>query len=280
MAMIDPVQVITRLGGVALGSHLQTVGISRSTLSRYVAKGKIERLRSGVFAVPQLVPSVREAITHGGALTCTSVLRFHEVWVLHEGTEPHVWMGASGRARTHANCTCVSHYYRGDPPLGMATIERALLHLYRCQGDEVFFAAFESAWKLKLLSLAARSRIRATLPASARWMIDIARPDADSGLESLLRIRLHILGIGLECQVVIDGVGKVDFVIGGRLILEADGKENHASEKMRHKDLVRDAAASVRGYETLRFDYAQLVYGWSIVQAAIIGALNRLRDRA
>ena len=278
--MIDPAQVIVQLGGVALGSRLQEFGISRTTLARHVATGTIERIRSGVFAVPQLVPSVREALAHGGALTCTSVLRSHGVWVLHEGTEPHVWMGASGRARPHANCTCVSHYYRGDPPLGKATIERALLHLYRCQGDEAFFAAFESAWKLRLLSRAARARVRAALPASARWLIDLARADADSGLESLLRLRLHLLGIRLECQVVISGVGKVDFVIGGRLILEADGKENHASEKMRHKDLVRDAAASLRGYETLRFDYSQLIHDWPTVQAAIIGALNRLRDHA
>ena len=111
-------------------------------------------------------------------------------------------------------------------------------------------------------------------------MISIARPDADSGLESLLRIRLHTLGIRLECQVVIDGVGIVDFVIGGRLILEADGKENHDGKTNRHKDLVRDAAASRIGYETLRFDYAQLIHDWPTVQSALIGALRRLRDHA
>lgn len=278
--MIDPAHAITQLGGAASGSQLHQIGISRATLARHVAKGKIERIRSGVFAVPRLAPSVREAIAHGGALTCTSALRSHGVWVLHEGTEPHIWMGASGKARAHANCSCVSHYYRGDPPLGKASIEKALLHLHRCQGEEAFFAAFESAWRLRLLSRAARSRLRAALPASARWMIDIARPDADSGLESLLRIRLHILGIRLDCQVVIDGVGKVDFVIGGRLILEADGKENHDGATMRHKDLVRDAAASARGYETLRFDYAQIIHDWATVQTAIIGALRRLRDHA
>lgn len=278
--MIDPAHVITQLGNVAFGTQLEKFGISRATLARHVAKGKIDRIRSGVFAVPGLKPSIREAIAHGGALTCTSVLRSHGVWVLHEGTEPHVWMGASGRARTHANCSCVSHYYRGDPPLGTASLEQALLHLYRCQGEEAFFAAFESAWKLRLLSRAARSRIRAALPASVRWIIEIAQPDADSGLESLLRLRLHLVGVRLDCQVEISTVGKVDFVIGGRLILEADGKKNHDGASMRHKDLVRDAAASALGYETLRFDYAQVVHDWPTVRAAIIGALNRLHDHA
>lgn len=278
--MIDPAHLITQLGGAATGAQLQGFGLSRTALSRHVAKGTIERIRTGVFASPHLNPTVREAIAHGGALTCTSVLRSHGIWMLYEGTEPHVWMGASGRARAHADCTCVSHYYRGAPPLGKASIEQAMLHLYRCQGEEAFFAAFESAWRLRLLSRAARSRIRASLPASARWLVDLARPDADSGLESLLRFRLHILGVRLDCQVEVPGVGRVDFVIGRRLILELDGKDNHDGGKMRHKDLVRDAAASARGYETLRFDYAQIIHDWPTVRRAILGALTRLHDHA
>lgn len=278
--MIDPAHLITQLGGVALGSRLQDYGISRATLARHVTKGRIERIRSGVFAVAKLPPSLREAVAHGGALTCASVLRESKVWVLHEGTEPHIWMGASGKAREHPNCACVSHYYRGNPPLTKASLEQSLLHLYRCQGEEALFAAFESAWKLQLLSRSMRARIRAALPASARWLLDLARPDADSGLESLLRLRLHLLGIRLDCQIVIDGVGRVDFVVGGRLILEADGKENHASETKRHADRIRDAAASALGYETLRFDYAQIIHDWPTVQKAIIAALRRLRDHA
>lgn len=277
--MIDPAHLITQLGGVAHGSRLQEFGVSRTALTRHVRAGRIERVRTGVYAVARLSPAIREAVVHGGALTCTSVLRTLGVWVLHEGAEPHVWMGPSGRIRAHPRCACVSHYYRGDPPLGRASIEVALTHLYRCKGDEAFFAAFESAWRLRLLSTAARSRVRHALPASARWLVDLARADADSGLESLLRLRLHLLGIRLDCQVVIDGVGRVDFVVGHRLIVEADGKKNHDGS-MRHKDLVRDAAASTRGYETLRFDYAQIIHDWPTVQSAIVSALARLRDHA
>lgn len=43
---------------------------------------------------------------------------------------------------------------------------------------------------------------------------------------------------------------------------------------------VRDAAASVLGYETLRFDYAQIVHAWPTVEAAVIAAVARLRERA
>ena len=48
---------------------------------------------------------------------------------------------------------------------------------------------------------------------------------------------------------------------------------------MRHKDLVRDATASKLGYETLRFDYAQVVHDWPAVQDSILAALERVHDR-
>lgn len=122
-----------------------------------------------------------------------------------------------------------------------------------------------------------RSRRRRELPRAAGWLLDLAQSDAQSGLESLLRLRLHLLGIRLDCQVPVPGVGRVDFVVGGRVILEADGKENHSQAK-RHADLKRDAAASALGYETLRFDYAMIVHDWPTVVAAILPALGRSRS--
>ncbi|MGO2748200.1 DUF559 domain-containing protein [Microbacterium sp.] len=278
--MLSAPETIRRLGGLARGSHLQTLGFTRRTLSRMVQRGAIQRIRDGVFAVPPLHPDIHMATAHGGALTCASVLQMLKIWVLDATEVPHVWLGPDRHAHPHDRCACVSHFYRGRPPLGRVDLVTALLHFFRCAGDEAFFAAYESAWRLRLLSKAARTRIRSALPASARWLVDLARSDADSGLESLLRLRLHLLSIRLDCQVVITGVGKVDFVIGGRLILEADGKENHASEEKRHKDLVRDAAASALGYETLRFDYAQILHDWPTVQAAILAALRRMRAYA
>jgi very-short-patch-repair endonuclease len=277
--MLDPVIVLARLGGVARGTKLQTHGISRKRLAREVDAGSIQRIRTGVFALPETDPAIRRAAAHGGAVTCGSALAAHGVWVLDDDGI-HVWVGENGRRHEHPDCDCTVHNFHGRTRFGIVDVETALVHLYLCRGDEAFFAAFESAWRQRLLSKAARGRIRAALPASARWLVDLARSDADSGLESLLRLRLHILGIRLDCQIAIRTVGKVDFVIGGRLILEADGKANHDSSTKRHGDRVRDAAASLLGYETLRFDYAQIVHDWPTVQAAILGALRRLRSHS
>ncbi|PKI92151.1 hypothetical protein CW368_04785 [Actinomycetales bacterium SN12] len=278
--MLSASDTIHRLGGVARGAHLLTLGFDRRHLSASVARGEIRRVRPGVFSTNTLSGEVHTAITHGGALTCVSALRLKGVWTLSESEAVHVWMGPGRHARAHERCRCVNHYQQGRPPLGTASLVTALLHFRQCESDEAFFAAFESAWRKGLLSRAQRNQVRAGLPRGARWLVDLARPDADSGLESLLRLRLHILGVRLERQVTIFGVGRVDFVVDGRLIIEADGKENHDGPSKRHKDLVRDAAASALGYETLHFDYAQIIYDWATVQRSILAALQRTAQRA
>ena len=278
--MLDPHKLLVRFGGLARGVDLQTCGVSRTQLTRAVRERRIDRVRPGVFATQGLHHAVRRAALHGGALTCADALRLHGVWVLPEEGPPHVWVGRRGRVHDHVGCQCVSHYFNGDPGLGVLGVETALIHLHRCQGDEAFFASFESAWRLRKLSAAARMRVRDALPSYARWLVDIARSDADSGLESLVRLRLHILGIVLECQITLPGVGRVDFLIDGRLILEIDGKEHHDGSSQRDRDLVRDAAASRLGLETLRFDYSQVIHDWPTVQAAIAAALTRTREHA
>lgn len=272
--MLRPDQLLAHFGGIARGTQLQEFRCTRFQLANAARNGTIRRIRNGVYALPGLDPDITAAAAHGGELTCAAALRHHGVWMLSTpAPEIHVWMGAAGRTH-HDECMCVPHYTPGTAGVGIASPAAALVHLYRCFDHETFFAAYESAWNKRLITASDRARIRRELPAAASWLLDLARHDAESGLESLLRLRLHLLGIRLECQVEIGGVGRVDFLLGGRIILEADGKLNHAGT-MRHKDLMRDAAASALGYETLRFDYAMIVHDWDTVIAAILPALAR-----
>lgn len=270
--------VLSHIGDVARGTTLHRFGLSRRMLSAAVRDGTITRVRNGVFATPSAPIDVLTAAAHGGALTCSRALRMHGIWTLDDDTDPHVWLGTHGRNH-HVECACTGHYFDGPTALGLAPLEDALVHVYRCRGDESFFVAIESTLQLRKIGAAGRARIRSRLPANARWLVDLARTDADSGLESLLRLRLHVLGIRLECQVEIPLVGRVDFVVDRLLILEADGVENHDSPSHRHRDLLRDAEASRQGYETLRFDYAMIVHDWPVVMAAVLAAIERLRAR-
>ena len=199
--MPTPLMLVELEGGVARGSQLARFGCTRKDLSNAVRRGDVIRLRAGVFATPSCGWSVRTAALHGGALSCAGALRAHGIWVLDDEEHPHVWLGQAGRTHAHPDCACVEHYRAGSMRLGLATVEQALVQSFGCHGEELFFAAYESAWALGLIGAGVRRRIRAALPARARWLVDFARHDADSGLESIVRLRLHLLGIRVETPV-------------------------------------------------------------------------------
>ena len=273
---LTPRELVDHFGGLARGRELTAFGFTRRHLADAVNHDEIMRIRPGVFATLAAPREVRLAAGHGGALTCAGALRHHGVWVLRDDTVPHVWMGPANRVH-HDRCQCVVHFRPGRMKLGYAEVEHALVHALECHGEEFFFCALESALNQRLVRTDALARIRAALPRSAQWMVDFARSDADSGLESLVRLRLHLLGIDVQTQVSLPSVGRVDFVIEGRLILEIDGRENHAGYDKMHEDRMRDAAASALGYETLRFDYWQVIENWPVVVSAIRAALIRAR---
>lgn len=277
--MIEPADLLHTLGGIARGKHLQQFGSTRAQLALATRVGTISRVRQGVYALPATDPKIIVAAAHGGALTCADALRAHGIWVLPSvDAIVHVWLGGSGRRHPHTPCECIPHHSPGTAGLGLAPVAAALVHAYRCLDQEAFFAAYESAWNKRLLSAHDHKRIRRELPKSAHWLLDLARPDSESGLESILRLRLHLLGVHLDCQVVIGGVGRVDFVAERRVIIEVDGRMNHDGPEMRHKDLMRDAAASRLGFETLRFDYAMIMHDWDAVARAVMSAVARARQ--
>lgn len=282
----DIVDAIAERDGVVRTSALRALGASRADIRRACRSVSVVRLREGVLAVPAADPLVVEAARHGGELACVSVLRRYGVWVFdpldlaRPSQSLHVWVGSSGRRHPHDGCSCVTHNDAGIAGFGRSSLVIALVQAARCQGAECFFAAFESAWRLGLLTRRMRAEVRAGLPAGKRWLVDIARSDSDSGLESLLRLRLHRLSITLQTQVWIPEInGRVDFVLDGILILETDGRENHDGPSQRHRDLVRDAITAALGYDTLRFDYALVVHEWPMVEAAILARRRILASR-
>lgn len=282
----DLIDALAVRGGVARTAALLGLGASRADIRRAHRSAAVIRLREGVLALPAADPDVQDAARHGGEVACVSALRRAGVWVfdpldlLRPSRALHVWVGGSGRRHPHRSCACITHNDAGTAGFGPTSLVRALIQVARCQGAECFFAAFESAWRLGLLTRRMRRDVRAGLPASMRRLVDLARPDADSGLESLLRLRLHRIGVTLETQVWIAEIGgRVDFLLDGVLILETDGRMNHDGASLRHRDLMRDARTAALGYDTLRFDYAMVIHEWPTVEAAILARRDLLRSR-
>ncbi|GAA4376724.1 type IV toxin-antitoxin system AbiEi family antitoxin domain-containing protein [Agromyces bauzanensis] len=263
------------LGGVARTHELAAAGVDPYSLRLAVRDGVLVRLREGVYATAETSEAVRAAVRHGGVLGCLSRVAAAGLWILVEPAAVHVAMPRTGRRRGHDGCDCVVHWAPAVGRGGTASLVDALAQVLGCRGEEEFFVALESAMRKRLVRRGALARLRARIPAGRRWLVDFARWDADSGLESLLRLRLRPNGIALASQVEIPGVGRVDFVLGDRLILEVDGKPNHIGPSKRHKDLVRDVVAAAHGFDSLRFDYALVGHDWPIVEAAILAKVER-----
>jgi very-short-patch-repair endonuclease len=261
-----------RTDAVTTHARLLAAGTTRRGIAAQVAHGSLTRVRRGVYAWAEACAAARAAAAHGGAIACVTAARHAGLWVLSEDTGVHVWLGGHGHAYAHEDCACVEHWDEAPPGDGSGTVSvpPILEQIRRCIGIEEFFVAFESALRWGLISAAGIAWLRSRADAQMRDAISFARPDADSGLESLLRWRLRPHGLRIRSQVTIVGVGTVDLLIGERLIVEADGRGNHDGTSRRHKDLVRDASAAMWGYITLRFDYAMIVHDWDAVERAII----------
>lgn len=288
MSVEFAVQAVRRIGGTARTSQLVKKGVGRTDLAHAVREGRLLRPRKGVYALPDTSPSVLEALSHRGMVACVTAGRELGLWILDdsaaENDRAHTWVRPRHRPTRlvmdpdldeEDDSCCVFHRDLpvDEPTLSRVGILHCLVQILRCRGEESFFAALESALRQGLVDDTGRARLRQRVPLRCRWLVDFARTDADSGLESLLRLRLHRHGISLASQVEIPGVGTVDFVIGDCLILEADGGTHDGPT--RHRDRVRDTVAMALGFVTLRLDYALIVHEWDLVEIAVLAALRR-----
>lgn len=270
--------ILLTLGGVAAGMTLQGYGCTRGDLAAWAVEEPKRRIRQGIYGLPSAEPVLRAAAAHGGMLTCVSLLHLKGVWLLDPVREPHVWLGAKGKRHAHAGCLCREHWNPGKAGVGLVPVEVALIHMSRCASELAFFAAFESAWKQRMLSAAARERIRRAVPLAYRRLVDFAIGNSGSGLESIFRFRARPLGWRIVPQASLRNVGHVDFVIDGKVVVEVDGWAFHSSLADFARDRQRQAVTSIQGLETLNFSYHQILKDWPTVEASIRAALVRADD--
>ena len=67
-------------------------------------------------------------------------------------------------------------------------------------------------------------------------------------------------GIHTPAQVGLPGIGIVDFLLEGFLIVEIDGSSHLGARQVR-KDRGRNNAGTLAGYAVLRYGYRDVVYG-------------------
>lgn len=166
--------------------------------------------------------------------------------------------------RVHRDAPLVARH----PDFLVDPIENVLAIVARCQPFESALAIWESAMRKGLAEPASLARL--PLAAGARRLLEVAGPFADSGLETLVPLRLRFLQLRIVAQIWIAG-HHVDFLIGERLVLQIDG--GHHVGRQRTSDIRHDARLMLLGYHVIRVGYEQVIEDWPSVQHDIMRAV-------
>lgn len=166
-----------------------------------------------------------------------------------------------------------------DATLGVVGLIDAVAQAVRCQAPRAAVATIDSVLHLGILSWAQVREVFTSLPARYQIVLRLVDGIAESGPESLMRLILQQLGVRIEAQVEIAGVGRVDFVVNGWLIIECDSRAHHEGWEKQQRDRRRDLAAAALGYTTLRPLAEDIMFRPHLVRDAIRGLLAGRRPR-
>ncbi|GGF22337.1 hypothetical protein GCM10007298_17800 [Williamsia phyllosphaerae] len=264
--------------GVYTWRDLLQRGLTQSQARRRIQDGDLVQLRRGWYATRFADPSVVAAVRRGGVLSCVSALRMHGVWV------PEHPMSVHARANSKNSRSAGPFCSRSGRPQAEAgavdDISTSLLHAARCLDAEGFVVVCDSLLNSGRLSTAELRRTLAEAPATTRRLLDVCDGRAQSGTETMVRLRLRGLRIPVRPQVRIPRVGQVDLLVGDRLILEIDGEEFHSNTNGFATDRRRDREAIRLGYIPIRFTYRDVVHDWAAGEKLVIELVRDRRHRA
>jgi very-short-patch-repair endonuclease len=226
-----------------------------------------------------------QAARVGGRLTCLSGIRLHGVWqyptsLLHVSTAQNSCRlrEPTDKSRRLRADSPVRVHWRDHEPSGsrllLAPLE-CLTDLIHCQQPEVVMTAVDSALNNGIIRLDQWHRVLNLAAVETRNTMPAAEWRCESGTETLTRIRLAPFRLPMRPQEQIPGVGRVDFLVGERLVIEVDGAEYHTDPERFEADRRRDAVLSRLNFRVLRFSYIQVMYRWKEVEDAILAAVIR-----
>lgn len=261
-------RVLRESGGVASTAMLRRA-VGADAVERAARAGRIVRLRRGWYAHADADPQIVAAVRAGGGVTCVSALARLGVWV-PSGLGLHVAVPRGSRPRPGAAVRHPSAH-----PAIIASPRDALAAALDCLDHESAVVVLDSSRNLGLVgdpgSLARSAR--------ARRVVDWHDARAESGLESIVRVRLRARGIRVRPQVAIPAVGRVDLLVGDRLVIETDGERWHGTPGALRRDRARDRALVTAGFLVLRIGYAEILDNWAPVEAQILSLVRADRHR-
>lgn len=271
--------------GVISRAQLLAADYSSEDIRKLVASESLRPLRRGWYADSRAHPEVVRAVRAGGALSCISALRLHGLWAPKNWPSDHLHVRRSrhyerlGRTPSRIrSCRIPGHSVatvsRSVDPLGVA-----LSAAIGCLPAEVAVTLMDSALNQQRLTEADLHNLTESMPWPAGVLRERTDPGAQSGTESLVRQRLRAKGVKLRTQVQIGNIGRVDILVGDRLIIEVDSWTYHSSRSAFALDRSRDRRLVARGYLVIRLTFEEVLYLWPLIEPDLLAVIRGDRHR-
>jgi very-short-patch-repair endonuclease/predicted transcriptional regulator of viral defense system len=281
---VGPERRDARLARIASGQHglvtigqLAAIGMSRQSVSAWIAAGRLHRVQRGVYAVGHaaLTPIARRlaAVLTFGELAVASHITAAALWdvrrtsaTLHHVTVPGKSQSRSG-IRVHRRTLAAEDRDRCDG-VPVTSLARTLVDLGDVVPATQVRNAFVRAEHLRLIDMAkidaaleraGRTRGAAALREvlrvyDARW--EHARSDLELALLDLAtthELPEPEVNAWIEDRFCVDALWR-----DRRVIVEADSSKFHNIPSARRDDARRDSILRARGFTVMRFSYRDI----------------------
>lgn len=255
-------------------------GWTDRALRAAIADGRLVRPRPGAYLPLGTPDDVIEACALGGRLACVSALARLEVFVLDKSSL-HIHLHDSRPRAPKSSRSVRRHWgrlHRTPHPCSTSVDPfDAVVCAVRCQSPRAALATLDSALRAGVLDRGDLDELFGALPRRHRVLRRLIDARAESGPETLVRLILRSLGVSFEVQVDIAGVGRVDFLVDGWLIVECDSEEFHSTWADQRRDRRRDQAAAALGFATFRPIAEDIMWHADDVRRALAGLLTGAR---
>jgi len=262
-------------------------GVLRRQLAKACEGGSLMRVRRGHYVLADTDSRIVEVVRVGGRLACMSAAADYGVFSL-EQRSVHVHMkGSASRLRTrHNGSQLLRESNRNNAKVHWDTLTEpaegneyrvglvdAVRQIFLCQDYRLAMAALENALHLNRLPEGAVPLIFSGLPERLKYLQSLVDERSESGQETVLRFILIEAGFHVDIQVSVEGVGRVDMVVEGLIVVEADSRQFHDSWEAHARDRTRDVTLAGLGYMSLRVLYQDIMFNPQRIILAIQGLL-------
>ena len=260
MLVMDTSALLTRISnahGAARQVDLHLERSERRRLQALVDSGHLRRYPHGVVALPDVDKRVLIARVHRGLITCEHAAAHYRLPLPSSPKTLHVLIPRGHKAAPlwgeH------QHETRDLPsvPLSsfpVAPLARSLADLLCCAQEWTALVAADAALHQGRVTYEqVGTYLRGSRRVLGRRRLQRTSSRARSPLETLARIQLRGAGLDVVDGVEIGGVGEVDLLIAGWLVVELDGYEYHSDMWSFDQDRSRDRELARLGYTSIRF---------------------------